>query len=318
LAYLTGRSRQRYEPSWVDRSGTARPIEPGWVIGAGIFSFLALSPGDDRLAFAAYRTDSNPTQASWDVWVRDLSTSQQVRLTFAGNYNTAASWYDQDSLTFVRRSRRPEIYRLAATGAARGELLVDSDMLAEAHSPIIRDAFLTPDREWLIYRSGGESDGDIRGRRMTDGVDVPLLTTPYGEFGPALSPDGRWLAYTSDETDRNEIYVRPFPDVGSERHVVSDAGGRDPVWAKSGRELFYVNADDEMVAAQVATDEGFVLGEQSALFSITDFEVSYLGAPYDVTADGQEFVMLRRLVAGRNELILVQNFFEELERLPQR
>jgi hypothetical protein len=74
---------------------------------------------------------------------------------------------------------------------------------------------------------------------------------------PTLSPDGRWLAYVSDETGSNEVYVRAFPDVNSGKWQVSTDGGVMPMWADSGRELYYLDDNLGLVAAQVYTDSGF-------------------------------------------------------------
>ena len=133
----------------------------------------------------------------------------------------------------------------------------------------------------------------------TDSVAQPLVVTPFDEKAIALSPDGRWLAYESDETGQNEIYLRPFPDTEAGKWTVSTGGGVMPKWAHSGRELFYVNADDEMGA-----DIMFRQTEQYAL--------------YDVAPDDSRFLMLRRVGGNEatTELILVQNFTEELAERP--
>ena len=74
---------------------------------------------------------------------------------------------------------------------------------------------------------------------------------------PTLSPDGHWLAYVSDETGSNEVYVRAFPDVNSGVWRVSTRGGVMPMWADGGRELYYLDENLGLVAAQVDTDSGF-------------------------------------------------------------
>ncbi len=74
---------------------------------------------------------------------------------------------------------------------------------------------------------------------------------------PALSPNGRWLAYVSDVTGSNEVYVRAFPDINSGLWRVSTPGGVMPMWAYSGRELYYLDENLGLVAAQVDTEQGF-------------------------------------------------------------
>ena len=146
---------------------------------------------------------------------------------------------------------------------------------------------------------------------------VPLEVTEFQERAFSLSPDGRWLAYVSNRTGSNEVFVRPFPDAGASLQQVSANGGTEPVWAHSGRELFYVNGANELVAVQVSTDPGFAPGQQEVLFSVAGYMQSAFYVMYDVTPDDQRFVMLRigAGVAAAAEVILVTNFFEELKRL---
>jgi hypothetical protein len=97
------------------------------------------------------------------------------------------------------------------------------------------------------------------------------------------------------------------------RWQVSTAGGSEPVWAHSGRELFYKNAVDELVSSEVRTSPTFMVGQHRILFSAADY-YSYPWHPqYDVTADDQRFVMLKDVTAESNELVLVLNWFEELK-----
>ncbi len=79
-----------------------------------------------------------------------------------------------------------------------------------------------------------------------------------------LSPDGKWLAYQSNESGRAEIYVQAFPSA-ERRQQISTAGGWEPVWAPSGRELFYRNAN-QMLAVEIETEEGLRAGRPHVLF----------------------------------------------------
>ena len=132
------------------------------------------------------------------------------------------------------------------------------------------------------------------------------------EHSPTLSPDSRHLAYVSNQSGQDEVYVRPFPDVESAQFKISSQGGAAPVWAHSGRELFYVSQGNLMVV-DVVTSPTFSAGPGRALFSVERYFTSNLHARYDVTADDQRFVIVRRGdLTQEGGLILVQNFFEEL------
>jgi Tol biopolymer transport system component len=75
----------------------------------------------------------------------------------------------------------------------------------------------------------------------TKGESRDVVATPASEgfSGASVSPDGRWLAYAADMTGQVEIWVRPYARTGPPVRV-SPNGGLEPVWARHGRELFYL------------------------------------------------------------------------------
>jgi hypothetical protein len=120
------------------------------------------------------------------------------------------------------------------------------------------------------------------------------LATEFIETGAQFSPDGKWLAYQSDKSGRFEIYLRPFPKSDWEEKI-STGGGRWPRWRGDGRELYFVALDGNLMAAGVRTGETVEAGVPVALFKttlvLTPNSLAAL-APYDVTADGQRFLVL--------------------------
>ena len=317
LVYRTGASAGAgagsLTPVWVERDGTAREIDPGWrTEGRPRGSSLALSPNEDRLAISIM-----DSEGTFDLWVKQLDTGPLSRLTFEGTINRRVTWSpDGQSLTFISdRAGQDDLWTKRADGSGSTDVVLDR----ESRTP---EAFYAPDSTWLVFREGGGGSafGDIFAIRPgVDSIAVPLATTDFGARSPALSPDGRWLAYVSTEAGREEIYVRPFPDADSGRWLVSPDGGVEPVWAHSGRELFYRNGANELVAVQVSEGSSFAWDRQDVLFSMADYLRSNGYPMYDVSPDDQRFVMLRIGGEGTaaSELILVQNFFEELkERVP--
>ena len=168
----------------------------------------------------------------------------------------------------------------------------------------------------MVFREGAFQAGDIYAIRPgVDSVAVPLEVTEFQEVSISLSPNDRWLAYVSNNTGRDEVYVRPFPpDAGSGLVQVSTDGGLDPVFAHNGRELFYRNGANELVAVQFTGDPTFVAGQQEVLFPMDGYLTASAHAMYDVSPDDRRFVMLRigDEETAASELILVTNWFEEL------
>ena len=143
---------------------------------------------------------------------------------------------------------------------------------------------------------------------------MPLVTGPASEIEPAVSPDGRWLAYASNESGTPEVYVRPFPDAGSARWQVSVAGGRDPVWSHSGRELFYQSTTNRLMSIAVRPGATFSFDQPKPLFSTVAYVPGGAVPPYDVSPDDKRFLFLRETTPNdRNELIVIQNWTQELK-----
>jgi Tol biopolymer transport system component len=150
---------------------------------------------------------------------------------------------------------------------------------------------------------------------LGDHKEEQFLATPFDEGAPQFSPDGRWLAYVSNESGRYEIYVQPYPGPGG-KWQISTEGGTEPVWNPNGRELFY-RSGDKMMAVDVATQPSFTVGKAHVLFE-GPYQPSWTSAQnYDVSPDGQRFLMLKPVEsteAAPTQINVVLNWFEELKR----
>jgi hypothetical protein len=159
------------------------------------------------------------------------------------------------------------------------------------------------------------------GRRSgRDAAVEPLIANPaYAEVSPMLSPNGQWLAYTSDETGQFEVYVRPFPHADSTKFSISTSGGVSPLWAHSGRELFYLNGDrDQMMAVRVSPGPAFRHDEPRTLFRLHDglLRGAFNFTWFDISRDDQHFLMARRAgppEQGAVTIVVMLNWLSELE-----
>jgi Tol biopolymer transport system component len=128
---------------------------------------------------------------------------------------------------------------------------------------------------------------------VSAGTTRPFLQAEFNQLGARLSPDGRWVAYESDETGEFEIFVQSFPGPG-ERRQVSVNGGRQPRWRRDGGELFYVSPDRKITAVEVRPGAPLSAGKPRALFQTRILPLVEVRNHYDVTADGQRFIVNSR------------------------
>jgi Tol biopolymer transport system component/tRNA A-37 threonylcarbamoyl transferase component Bud32 len=285
---------------WVSRSGAEQPL------AAPTHTYMAprLSPDGRRVVVGITEQESQ-------TWLYDLSRETLTRFTFEGNYNPVSVWTpDGKRIAFEsNKEGPPNLFWQLADGSGGLERLTTSEYVNAPMS-------WSPDGKLLAFIELNPSTGfDIWVLRMGDRKAQLFLRTPFNETAPRFSPDGRWLAYISDESGRLEIYVQPYPGPGG-KWQISTEGGMEPVWNPNGRELFYRNGN-KMMAVDISTQSSFVAGKPRMLF-----EGPYVTPPvpisnYDVSPDGQRFLMLKSIgstEAAPTQINVVLNWFEELKR----
>jgi Tol biopolymer transport system component len=292
LAYAPGAAGSgRFEAVWVDRRGAVQPLP----VTARDFDQPRVSP-DGRQVAVTVRGE-NP-----DVWAGEVARGTLTRLTFEPSEDETAVWSpDSKQIAFAAsRGASRQILRRSADGSGSEEIL----FRGERHSHV---SDWTRDGKTLVVMDIGSGTGpDIWVLPLEgDRKPRPFLQAPFNENWPRLSPDGRWLAYESNEAGRLEIYVQPFPGPGGKWQVSTDGGSR-PVWAPSGREIFYRQGDRVMVAP-IEAGSPFAAGTPRSLFE-GRFEEAY-----DVAPDGNRFLMLRNQDAALvPQLNVVIGWSEEL------
>ena len=244
-----------------------------------------------------------------EIWIKELDRGPVSKMTFGQGQRP--TWTpDGSALAFLsNRGGYRQAYWRPAGGMGSVELLLDE-------GPQVMELEFTGDGEWAVFRMGGGGVSDLYARRLgADGERIPLVVTHEQEMHPALSPDDRWLAYVSLGSGRPEVWVRPFPNTDDGSWQVSTAGGTEPMWAHSGRELFYRSEDGEFMSVPIMeSPTTFVHGGPQPLFPTRDYVGMIYRQMYDVSPDDQRFVMLRRIIDNDDQqLIVVENFFEELK-----
>jgi Tol biopolymer transport system component/tRNA A-37 threonylcarbamoyl transferase component Bud32 len=306
LAYTTGGTLGSRRAVWVSREGGVSPTDAGWD-PQGVIETASLSPDGKAVAVGLSR------EGRRDIWVKQLPEGPFSRITFGDTSSVRPAWSpDGREVLYVSDRSGSGVgpayaHRADGTGVAR--LLFASPVLD------IGEIVASRDGRWLVFRTvpPGAGTPDIMGLQAGDTTLVPLVATPAAERYPALSPDGRWLAYASNESGAPEIYVRPFPQTATAKWQVSTVGGREPAWARSGRELFYLNGKNEMVAAEIQTGTTFSVGKQRVLFPASDFARPGPVPSFSVGPDDKRFLMVREGEASQqSELIVAENWLEEL------
>ena len=301
---------------WVDRQGREDPINAP----PRAYFYPRLSPDGTRVAFDVRDQES-------DIWIWDLARETLTRLTLGATFEQYGVWTPDgravifSSSQFGGPSAPRSLFRQASDGTGTVEQLTQGAVaqFASAVTPdgtavIFREE--TPPRK-LGTRPGSDLllvplGGDHRPR--------PLLRTAFDELNAEVSPDGHWLAYQSNESGRHEIYVRPFPNVDAGRRQISTSGGTQPLWARNGRELFYVSMG-ALMRVPLTIGSTIEAGTPTKLLDAPDrlSSPSALGRMYDVSPDGRRFLMIKESStsdepAGLARIIFVQNWFEELKR----
>ena len=269
--------------------------------------FPSLSP-DGRYILVVAEENENQ-----DIWLHDAVRSTTTRLTFHPASERGAIWSPNGKeVAFnTRRAGNVDIFITSASGGGSARPLTATRRIYEE----VND--WSPDGRTLIYQSFGPKTNtdlwyvELR-ENATSSEAVLYLQTPALEHQAKFSIDGRYVAYVSNEAGRDEVYIRPFPEADEGQWQISQDGGIQPRWSRDGKELFYVEGET-LIAVSVSTEPTFEAGSATRLFSDPHLALKGRVRPqYDVSADGQRFVMLETVGERPKPVIrVVQNWFAE-------
>jgi Tol biopolymer transport system component len=284
---------------WVDRRGNARPVTET----RRAYLCPALSPDGEHLAVTIEGTNQ-------DIWVYALARGTLTRLTFDQSEEFGPVWTpDGARLAFTsqKAGRDPAIFSAPADGSSAPEPLLEGTV---AQFP---SSFSPRERVLSYTEETGRGVADIWLLPLDDPSHPrPFLRTPFQESAATFSPDGAWIAYVSNESGRSEVYVQPYPGPGGKRQISAD-GGTSPVWAASGKEIFY-RSGDAMLVVGLRTQPRFEADQPRLLFRGPYEEPARPDWPrnYDVAPDGQRFVMIRGENSAPTQIHVVLSWLEEL------
>jgi Tol biopolymer transport system component len=305
MVYIATGSDRQNALVWANRDG----VEQETAISAPLLQMPRLSPDGSQLALRI-GVNAESSASGGDIWVFDLARNTRTRWTF-DDHNIFPMWTpDGRGLTFSSlRDGRWEIHVKALDGTSGDEWL---PAVTETNYPLS----WSPDGRFLAAVAVSPTTANdiwmyAAGKPATA---KPFIQTTYGEGAPTFSPDGRWVVYASNRSSRSEVYMRPFPGPGQE-WTISTEGGTAPMWARKSGELFYLQ-DDAMMVVDVTTTPAVSIGKPRRLFERRYASITGFWANYDVTADGQRFLIVKnKNQEAPNRINVVFNWFDELKRL---
>ena len=262
---------------WVDRQGRVTPISSR----RARHRHPRLSPDGQLIAVAA-----GSPRLGGDVWIHDVATDTRRPLTERGSDNRAPVWSpDGRAVAFASNREGPQtIFRRSTTGQVDAIRVTGG---GDAQNPA---SWSPVGRVLAFYRVLENGNRDI----WTIAPDVEAevyLATSANERSPALSPDGRLLAYVSDETGRDGVHVRPYPE-GGDGAIATFEGAVEPVWSRDAGTLFVWRGDALVAVAVRVESDDVVFSEPEPLFERRFVRDPGSNLPnYDVGADGR-FVMI--------------------------
>jgi Tol biopolymer transport system component len=246
-------------------------------------------------------------KALCEVWMLDIRRGTMLEIAH-GRDNEEAVWSpDGRRIAYYEADSPQRMLTRTVTGPLKVETLLTGTEVGEPQS-------WSEGGNLLVYSTRDpQTRSDIWVLPMDTGAKPGrFLATDADELAPSISPDGRWIAYASDESGTAEVYVRRYPDTG-EVWQVSAGGGIAPLWARDGRNLYFI-AGSSMMEVPVETQPTLDLGVPVELFE-GGFSTSRL-REYDLAPDGR-FVVVRRAGggAGLPELRMLLNWSQEMNRL---
>jgi serine/threonine-protein kinase len=286
---------------WEDRSGNEKPIS----FQVRAYFAPRLSPDGQKIVYKTLGTVGY-------IWVYDVGRDISTPVVSKGFASPPIWTPDGNKIFFGWFDSVPplNIYMMPADGSEPMERLLISpnNQRPASFSPEGNLLAILDEMDILIY--------DFRDNEIKS-----FATTEHNEYYPEFSPDGRWLAYCSNKEGRLEVYVRSSSGTG-ETKKVSREGGKEPLWARSGKQLFYKSLDlTQMWVVDIRAGIGFDVESPRLLFRKDQLASAGPLRSYDISLDDQMFLTVReekREPQPATEMILIQNWFEKIKSLLPR
>lgn len=315
LAYQTGWPVS--ELKWYDRTGRVVGTigKPAPYVGN-----LRISPDGRQISAAIW----NPDNGRSDVWLFDANGRENRRLTYPPASHFRAVWSPEGERVAFAASQTgaPRLVSLKTSDSSKEQQLLNpaSEEQVTRLNQIQAPTDWSRDGRFIAFDTGlGEEEQEVWLVDTVRGSIMPLLHGEFAQWGAVFSPDGRQIAFVSTESGRPEVYVQAFdpmpsPRLVGQRRQISRDGAWIVRWRADGREIFYVGLDNWLHA--MPAEAGLQFAEAKPLFRIegtpqygttSDFQ-------FDVTRDGQRFIMSTNGSVAPPPFTVIQNWQEKFHR----
>jgi Tol biopolymer transport system component len=227
-----------------------------------------------------------------DLWIMDIATGREVQITHGKmREQVSAAVWSPDGRQVVYTALRDgkyAVYRHSANGEGAEELVYSTPGIA------VPSDWSSDGR--VLSLGQGDLSGSVVSSLQLDGSSPPKVTEIFRSAKQVqpdrLSPDGHLIAYVSNESGRNEVYVRAFaPGPGAGPWQISEQGGLGMAsWHKDGKELYFMAADQSVMAVDVSTSPAVKFGKPRVLFK-PDAAIAAFPGTAAVSSDGERFVI---------------------------
>ena len=303
--------------AWVDRQGR----EESLTTEKRAFNDLRLSPDGQRVA-VTIGGNGNEENGNNDIWTFDLARGALTRLTFERDEDETPVWSPDGTWVAYASTEggQPAVFRRRADGAGPPEALWRAPSPQRPHIHV--DDWTSDGRTLVISYRNAPGNTEIAALVMLeldgDRTLTPLVRSRFSTQAGQVSPDGRWIAYVSNESRRDEVFVQTFPSLEG-KWQISTGGGVQPVWSRTGDELFY-RGEGSVMAASVSSGASFSAGPPQKLFADHYRNPRVANSiDYDVSSDGRRFLMVKEGASDEQtaapHIVVVLNWLEELKRL---
>ncbi|HME05632.1 MAG TPA: hypothetical protein VKG25_01230, partial [Bryobacteraceae bacterium] len=285
--------------TWYDRAGKA-----DGVLGADNFNVIRFSPDGKILSTSVYDNSGGE-----DIWLLDLARGVRTRFTFGPALSDDPVWSPDGKMIVFDSNRTGSyaIYEKPANGTQKEQVVF-------ADAAIKFTSSWSPDGKYVLMDHIGV---DAKGKTSIwvlpmfgDHKAYPLIANDFNNTFASFSPDGHWVAYDSNESGRDEIYAVAFPSPTA-RFQISTAGGANVQWSKDGKELYYTDADNKIMAVDIASKgDALQIGTPHALWQP---RLQAVNPPY-ATADGKRFLANELPLQSTSHLSLTLNWDAALKK----